>query len=192
MSAPGTTGRGGARQIAALVVLASVLVGVIWWQFFRTTGSSPAASNRVGPREDAAVAARPLPTPQVVRLATLDAVEAFGESTRNPFAYGARTVPTPPPSSRMPGIPAPLMPTPAMAVLPQGPPPIGLRLTGITIAADSGRTLVTLKDPASNALFQAFEGDIVDGRYRVVKVGQQSVVLSYVDGSGTRTISLGG
>ena len=52
--------------------------------------------------------------------------------------------------------------------------------------------MVSLKDPVSNALFQAFEGDIVDGRYRVVKVGDRSVVLSYVDGTGTRTISLGG
>jgi hypothetical protein len=51
---------------------------------------------------------------------------------------------------------------------------------------------VTLKEPSTNGLYQAFEGDIVDGRFRVVRVGLQSVVLSYLDGSGTRTIPLGG
>ena len=84
------------------------------------------------------------------------------------------------------------MPLPTGPPAPQGPPPIALRLTGITVVQDSGRPMVSLKDPVSNAVFQAFEGDIVDGRYRVVKVGGQSVVLSYLDGSGTRTISLGG
>jgi hypothetical protein len=62
----------------------------------------------------------------------------------------------------------------------------------MTMVADGGRTMVTLRDPATNTLYQAFEGDIVDGRYRVVKVGVQSVVLSYVDGTGVRTIPLGG
>ena len=50
--------------------------------------------------------------------------------------------------------------------------------------------MVTLKDPGTGGLFHAFEGDIVDGRYRVVKVGTQSVVVSYVDGSGMRTVGL--
>jgi hypothetical protein len=51
--------------------------------------------------------------------------------------------------------------------------------------------MVTLKDPATGALFHAFEGDTVDGRYKLVKVGSQSVVVSYVDGSGMRTLGLG-
>ena len=62
----------------------------------------------------------------------------------------------------------------------------------MTVVAAGGRTLVTLKDPTSNVLYQAFEGDVVDGRYRVVRVGVQSVVVSYLDGSGLRTLPLGG
>jgi hypothetical protein len=75
--------------------------------------------------------------------------------------------------------------------LPQGPPPISLRLAGLMVGPGTNRTMATLKDPASGALFHAFEGDIVDGRYRLVKVGTQSVVVSYVDGSGIRTLGLG-
>jgi hypothetical protein len=66
-----------------------------------------------------------------------------------------------------------------------------LKLVGMTVMP-GGRTMVTLRDAASGALLQGFEGDVVDGRYRIVRVGLQSVVVSYVDGSGTRTIPLGG
>jgi hypothetical protein len=62
----------------------------------------------------------------------------------------------------------------------------------MTSVPGSGKTLATLKDPVSGAVFQAFEGDVIDGRYRIVKVGLQSVIVSYVDGSGSRTIALGG
>jgi hypothetical protein len=75
--------------------------------------------------------------------------------------------------------------------VPQGPPPIGLRLAGMMVAPETNRTMVTLKDPQSGGLFHAFEGDVVDGRYKVVKVGDRSVVVSYVDGSGLRTLGLG-
>jgi hypothetical protein len=51
--------------------------------------------------------------------------------------------------------------------------------------------MVTLKEASGPGVYQAFEGDIVDGRYRIVKVGLQSVVVSYLDGSGSRTIPLG-
>jgi hypothetical protein len=120
----------------------------------------------------------------------LNAVSELGEVGRNPFTYGARPAPPPPPSR--PGPPPGMVSGPVAPPVPQGPPPIALKLTGITTAQQGDRPMVSLKDPVSNALFQAFEGDIVDGRYRVVKVGTQSVVLSYVDGTGTRTISLGG
>ncbi len=190
MSAPASSSSGRSRQAVWLAVLLAVLGGVIWFQFFRTAGSNIAASNTVAARPDAA-AATPMPAPQVVRLGELNAVSELGEVGRNPFAYGARPAPPPPPRPQGPP-PGMVSAVPMGPPVPQGPPPIGLKLTGITTAQQGGRPMVSLKDPVSNALFQAFEGDIVDGRYRVVKVGTQSVVLSYVDGTGTRTISLGG
>jgi hypothetical protein len=189
MTAPATTGRSRGQQAAALALLVAVLGGVIWFEFFRTAGSSPTTSNSVGSRRDAAPAT--LPIPQVVRLKDLQTVSEPTEPTRNPFAYGAR--PAPPPPAVDPSRPAPVtMPSIPAPVVPQGPPPITLRLAGVTVVPGTGRTMVTLKDPDSNAVFQAFEGDIVDGRYRIVKVLPRSVVISYVDGTGTRTIPLGG
>jgi hypothetical protein len=36
------------------------------------------------------------------------------------------------------------------------------------------------------------EGDIIDGRYRLLKIGVESADLSYVDGRGRQTIRLSG
>jgi hypothetical protein len=98
-------------------------------------------------------------------------------------------VPPPPPYV------APPPPPPGPPPPPPGPPPIPpipLKLVGLTSLPDKGRTMATLKDPVTNAVFQVFEGDVVDGRYRLVKVGVTTVVMSYLDGSGQRTIPNGG
>ena len=171
------------RQLTWLVLLLIVLAATVMW-----SGRSPAvpgvtASNPSVAVPDAGVVARPEP----VQLAALDAVPEPPEPRRNPFGFGVRP---PPPLPPAPPTPAPVF-TPAAPTVPQGPPPIALRLVGAVRMPD-GRTLVTLKDPATNALFTAFEGDIVDGRYRISKVTLDSAVVSYVDGTGTRTVRLGG
>lgn len=144
---------------------------------------SPVASN-ADVRPPTVVTGLTLPDP--VKFDALSGVEEGPDAGRNPFAFGA--LPAPPTPVLPPELSRPAVP---VAPEPTGPPPIPLRLTGITVLPDSGRTVVTLRDPASNTLFQAVEGDVVDGRYRVVRVGPQSVVLSYLDGSGTRTVVLG-
>jgi hypothetical protein len=178
------------RQITSLVALIVVLAGVIWFQFFRTAGPKPAASNSVTARPDRN-AAGPLPVPETVRLAELKDTVAFSEAGRDPFSFGARPAPPAPPPESLPAASAPA-PAPVIPAPPPGPPPIALRLIGITVPPGAAPPLVTLKDPISGASFEASEGQIVDGRYRVVKVGERSVVLSYVDGTGMRTVALGG
>src|SRR6185369_3995743 len=101
------------------------------------------------------------------------------ETTRNPFAFGVRPPPPAPPRVALP--PPPVLPPPPPPA-PIGPPLIALKLLGITqMAEPDKRIMVTLKDSGANVIFHAFEGDVVDGRYRVVKVGVSSVVLSYPD-----------
>jgi hypothetical protein len=36
------------------------------------------------------------------------------------------------------------------------------------------------------------EGDIIDGRYRIVKIGTESIELTYVDGRGRQVVRLTG
>jgi hypothetical protein len=105
--------------------------------------------------------------------------------SRNPFTFGRPPAPPTPPA------PPPQVFTPPAPPPPAWPPPIALKLVTIIDGPD-GRRQASLKDPASGSTFLAVEGAIVDGRYKVVKVAQQSVVVSYVDGSGQRTLTLGG
>jgi hypothetical protein len=178
------------RQITSLVALIVVLAGVIWFQFFRTAGTTPVASNTVAARPGRG-ATGPLPVPETVRLAELKDASAFSAAGRDPFSFGARPAPPAPPPVSLPAASTP-PPAPMMPAAPMGPPPIALRLIGITVPPGAVQPMVTLKDPISGASFDALEGQIVDGRYRVVKVGERSVVLSYVDGTGMRTVALGG
>ncbi len=170
------------RRLVWLVLLLMLLATVLMW-----TRRSPAvpggtASNPLTRTPEAGGLARPEP----VQLAALDDVPEPPEPGRNPFGFGVRPPPpAPPPPPRIDPVPMPAGPP-----VPQGPPPIMLRLVG-TLKMPDGRTMVTLKDPATNSLLQAFDGDIVDGRYRVSNVTMQSVVLAYVDGSGSREVRLG-
>jgi hypothetical protein len=176
-------------QLFLLVALAAVLVAILWYRFGTVPApAAPATTSSVPSPTTVPDGGGALPVPEGVRLQALEAPGDLSDPGRNPFAYGVRPPPPPPPRVEMPSVPRPVGPPPP----PPGPPPIPLRLTGLTVMPDTHRTMVTLKDPSTSTIYQAFEGDVVDGRYRVVKVGIQSVVLSYLDGSGVRTIGLGG
>jgi hypothetical protein len=173
------------RQVLLLVGLLVVLA-ILAWVEFGPARTSPAASNRQAPP---AAGAAPLVVPAPLKLDALTAVPEPEAVGRNPFGYGPPPRVAAPPASQAPMV---LPPQPTGPPVPQGPPPIPLTLTGLTDMPGAHGTMATLKEAGSGALFQAFEGDVVDGRYRVVKIGLQSVVVSYLDGSGSRTLPLGG
>ena len=175
------------RQIL-LVGLLGVVLAVYYFYVRVPADARPAASNQVAGRGAAATADLPLPEP--VKLADLGAAPEVMPVGRNPFTFGVRPAPPPPKPVALP--PPVAIPAPVAPPQPVGPPPIPLKLTGFIKPTSDGRVMVTLKDPVTSTMYQAFEGDIVDGRYRIVKIGLQSVVVSYVDGSGSRTIPLGG
>ena len=170
------------RQLTRLGIVLLGLTIVAWYQWPQAAPVAPASNTPAG---QSAPAAQAYTLPEPVRLGDLDQAPPATEVGRNPFTFGMRPVPVQQVARTMPAI------SPVVAPVPQGPPPIGLRLAGMMVAPDSTRTMVTLKDPGTGTLFHAFEGDVVDGRYKVVKVGAQSVVVSYVDGSGLRTLGLG-
>jgi len=170
------------RQLLMLAVMAIVLTGSLWYTL-RPAGSTPSSSNVARP---AAAPAGALAAPAPVKLEALNEAAADAAVGRNPFGFGVKPAPPPPPSVRS-FTPPPAAPPPPPQ--PTGPPPIALKLIGMTQLAT--QTMVTLKEPTSGALFNGVEGDVLDGRFRIVKVGVQSVILSYVDGTGTRTIPLG-
>jgi hypothetical protein len=171
------------RQLSLLGIVLLGLVIVAWYQWPQAAPAVP-TSNPPSGRPQAPQASR---LPEPVRLADLAAVPPATDIRRNPFTFGMRER-LAEPVSQPALVTNPIFEQPAA---PEGPPPISLRLTGLMVGPGTDRMMATLKDPASGALFHAFEGDVVDGRYRLVRVGTQSVVVSYVDGSGIRTLGLG-
>jgi hypothetical protein len=112
---------------------------------------------------------------------------------RNPFRFQPKPPPPPPPSAQIArgrggeGGTASMPPTGPPQ--PIGPPPIPLKFFG-TLDVPGGGKLAALSD--GRTVFHGKEGDIIDGRYRIVKIGVESIVVEYVDGRGRTTIPLRG
>lgn len=172
------------RQLSRLGIVLLGLVIVAWYQWPQAAPVVPTSNVPTG-RPQPSTQAYTLPEP--VELGGLEQAPPEPVIGRNPFSFGMPPAPAQPVVRFTPLVPS----IGETAGPPPGPPPISLRLAGLMVGPGTKRTMATLKDPASGALFHAFEGDIVDGRYRVVKVGEQSVVVSYVDGTGIRTLGLG-
>ena len=102
---------------------------------------------------------------------------------RDGVATQGRGVLTKPPPVRLEALKQP------PPVIPPGPPPIQLKFFG-TVDTPRGAKVAALTD--GKAVFHGKEGDIIDGRYRIVKIGVESIVLEYADGRGRTTIPLRG
>jgi hypothetical protein len=173
------------RQLTLLALMIAAL-GILLWRY---VGSDPAAqtTSKGSAQPSAPVVINTGNLPQAVDLGKLEPVPEIPENGRNLFRFGERPQPPPPKPQPAPPPPPPIQQPPPGPV---GPPPIQLKLIGITNGGD-GRPVAVLKDPKTGATFMGNEGMIVDGQYKIIKVGITSAVLSYVDGQGQRTIPLG-
>ena len=71
-----------------------------------------------------------------------------------------------------------------------GPPPIPLRFIGTVDELARHLKLAVLSDGRN--VFYGREGDIIEGRYRILRIGVESIDMTYVDGRGQQTIRLTG
>ena len=179
------------RQLAMLAVTVVVLVAVV-----RLTRDVPPSTGTAGtvaaPSNPARGGATPAGQQGLVADVQLERLTAprgaVSEAARNPFRFLVREAPAPvrPVRPSAPVIVAPPAPT--------GPPPpplIALKFIGILDApARIGRVAI-LSDSRGN-VFYGKEGDIIEGRYRVIRVGADSAELAYLDGRGRQTIRLSG
>lgn len=117
--------------------------------------------------------------------------EELGISARDPFRFQARTPPPAPRSARVEGPPAPVAVAPPVPTGPPPPPPIPLKFIGVLEASGRAGSIAILSDTRGN-VFYGKEGDIIDGRYKMLKVGPESAELSYTDGRGRQTLRLSG
>jgi hypothetical protein len=112
---------------------------------------------------------------------------------RNPFRFERRAsaAAAAPPRSQVArqAAPAPVVPTEPLP--PPPPPPIPLRFIGFLQPRDAAGRVAVLSDGRGN-VFNGKEGDVIEGRYRLLRVGNDSADLIYLDGRGRQTIRLSG
>ncbi len=175
------------RQLLVLAALVGVLA-VLGFQWIRDDPAAPSG----GPSNPAggAAAAQEPPAVADVKIEALKADrEGPSEPQRNLFVFAPKAAPPSPPPDRQPLPQEPAGPsTPAG---PAPPPPIPLKFIGI-VEGPGGKGPVAVLSDGRGATFYGREGDTIDGRYKVLKIGTESAELSYVDGRGRQTLRLSG
>lgn len=189
------------KRAGVLAGLLVVLAAVLAWQLWP---ASPGGSGTARP--GAAASTPPAGKSNVsvseaerldVRLERLSgARQEPQESGRDPFRFRPAAPPPPPPAPPSPvgpgggrgsdagggdGMQAPPPPPP--------PPPITLKFIGV-VTKEPKAKIAVLSD--GKFVFHGREGDIIEGRFRVVRIGEESVQMEYLDGRGRQTIRLSG
>lgn len=175
------------RQLLMGSAAGAVVILALWGLWPSTPAPARATTAARGK-----AAATEAPGPMApVKLAALTASrEEPGEAARNPFRFQPRAVPPPP---RATVIAPPVIDTPRVAGPPPGPPPappIPLKFTGM-IERANGVKWAVLTDGKSGPMYGK-DGDIIDGRYLIVKIGTESIEMTYADGRGRQVIRLTG
>jgi hypothetical protein len=169
-----------------LAGLVTVLVVVLVYQFRGASDSAPAtkpSGAQAGPARASTARDRVESVPAIRLSALGDERSVPTENGRDLF----REKPKPPPPQPRVAPPPPPDPN-APPPPPPPPPPITLKL--IAIVQGSGRPVAALTD--GKDVFFGREGDIIEGRYKIVKVNVESIDISYVDGRGQRRLGLSG
>jgi len=170
---------------------AAAMLVAIWMMWPATpapsaAGAGPRGRGRPAPASETA-AADPVPS---VKLGSLTASRREPADTpRNPFRYQPKA---PPPPPAVAPSPEPGEAPKVMPAVPTGPPPaapIALKFIGMVERKD-GTKWAALTD--GKVVMHGKDGDIIDGRYRIVKIGTESVEITYVDGRGRQVIRLTG
>jgi hypothetical protein len=178
--------------LLGVLVVVLLLAGARAW---RSTSEVPAPLPQ-GRAGTAGAARRAAPVGAEAPDVHLDALapgrRALVESQRNLFRFKSKPLPPPPPPTAV----ASVAPSPPPA--PSGPPPpppipvIPLKFIGIVETAGKSQRLAVLSDGRGGVPFSGKEGDIIEGRYRILRIGSESIEMAYLDGRGRQTIRLSG
>jgi len=177
------------RQQVLLAMLLVVLAGVGYRAWTSMTSALPLpTSNGTGdaaPRRGAQpTAASAAPD---VRLEALEAERPKpGPAERDLFRFKPKPPPPPPKPVAAPVAPVPTGPPP-----PPPPPPIPYKFIGKLEGPGQTGRIAVLSDGRGTPLYGR-EGDIIEGRFRILRIGAESIEMEHIDGRGRQTIRLGG
>jgi hypothetical protein len=187
-------------KLAVLGSIVVIFIAVVAWQITRDEAGQPARAAGPAATQGSAPAAKAgqAGVPAVELAALGNAGDEPIDTGRDPFRFGAAPAPPAAPgagrgigssSDLRPGGPGAQV-VPSEPAGPPPPPPIQLRYIGTAKQGANGRQLVVLKD--DRGIYYGAEGDVIEGRYRILRVAADSVDVAYVDGRGRRTIPLTG
>jgi hypothetical protein len=178
--------------LAALAVAAAAVLVTIWPAGTADRqGSGPGPAQGRGPVQqgDAVV-------PPSLGLEAMEAPRAAPANRRDLFRFGSAAPASAPggtPGSSRDGgdegetEPAETAEEPAEPAGPPGPAPIPLRYVGYAETPGTGK-VAALSD--GRFTYHGREGDVIEGRWRLVTIGVESLVIERVDGSGRQTLRL--
>lgn len=179
------------RQRQLLYALAAVGVVIAAWQYVGTPAPTPAAV--VAARRNAAASDMPQP-PADVALDALDGARSRPEDGgRNPFVFGVRQV-VDDPGARRPVTRRPDTDLAPVALAPPGPPPlppVPFKFIGLVEGTSSATRIAVLSD-SKGLVVHGSQGTIIDGRFRILTIGTDSLDIAYADGRGRQTLRLSG
>jgi hypothetical protein len=182
-------GRKPSRQVVLVGVLLVLLVVLAYRGLQPGAATNESGPVRPAPAEAARAQTGALPE---VKTAELEKVRPqLVDELRNPFVLRPAPPPPPPPrvTAPVPGANGSASARPDEPPPPPPPPPIPLKFIGI-VDAPHGKRFAVLTD--GRAVFHGREGEIVEGRYRVVRIGTEVIEIEYADGRGRQTIRLTG
>jgi hypothetical protein len=165
----------------------AVVIYVANWMWPTSPPTAPAAASNQAraPQQRPGVAVDP--SDLDVHLEALNTEKpGAGSVERNPFRFQPKAPPPLPPdeAKRTPVVD----PGPPAETGPPPPPPIPLKFIGIV--EKQGLKVAALSDCRST--YYGAEGQIIDGRYRLIRIGVESMVIEYADGRGRTTVRLEG
>jgi hypothetical protein len=179
------------RPRTSLLVLLGIVVAVAAWMTLQdSAGPAGETSNPRRPQPQAGAAEALDPTQLDVRLEALRAAAPKPDNTdRNPFRFQPKAPPPAPPDTK------PFQGTKMDELGPPPPtttvvPPIPLKFIGIIAEIPNVGKVAALTDCRHTV--QGTEGQEVDGRYRIVKIGTESLIIEYLDGKGRTTLRMSG
>jgi len=187
------------RQREATLAVIVVLLAVVAYAAYQTLSpaSQPSSTATVASNDESRAARRagrgPV-KPQASAEAPQVHLGALGEDRPEPdprgrdiFRFREKPPPPPPPPPRPVVGPQPPPPPPP----PPPVPPITLKFIGVVDAPPPGKRVAVLSDGRGAPVYGR-EGETVLGQYRILRIGAESIEMSYLDGRGRQTIRLSG
>jgi hypothetical protein len=189
------------RQREITLAIVALLLAVTAYTAYRTlsnpeasgatSSAAPSSSNgKTAPARRAdgnAVKSGAVEAPDVHLQALNEGRPKPNPGGRDLFRYRMKPPPPPPPPPRLPVGPQPPPPPP----VPPPPPPIALKFIGVIDMPPPAKRVAVLSDGRGSPVY-GHEGDTVLGQYRILRIGAESIEMSYLDGRGRQTIRLSG